>query len=240
MRVLIVYAHHEAQSFNSAMRRTAERALLAAGHDVCVSDLYEMGFDPVSDRRNFTTVANPHRLDQQAEERLAASEGGFAPDVAVEIQKLLWCDLLILQFPVWWMGMPAIMKGWIDRVLALGVAYGGGRWFDQGKMVGKRAMLAITLGGPAIAYTDRGIYGPIDIVTQPLNHGVLGFVGFSVIEPFIVYGPGRMIDAQRAEILDSYAERLRHIDRAPLVPQLRSADYDGFVLRNVRPDVCAA
>jgi Flavodoxin-like fold len=72
---------------------------------VLVSDLYQMKFDPVSDRRNFTTIANSLRFNQQKEERLVSSTAGFAPDQAAEIDKLLRCDLLILQFPIWWMGM---------------------------------------------------------------------------------------------------------------------------------------
>ena len=70
MRVLIVHAHHEPSSFNGAMTREAAAALAAAGHEVVVSDLYAMGFDPVSDRRNFTSVADPAALKQQAEETL--------------------------------------------------------------------------------------------------------------------------------------------------------------------------
>ena len=66
MRVLIVHAHHEPTSFNGALTRHAVEVLTAAGHETVVSDLYAMGFDPVSDRRNFTTVADPERLKQQA------------------------------------------------------------------------------------------------------------------------------------------------------------------------------
>lgn len=88
-----------------------------------------MGFDPVSDRRNFLAMADSSRLKQQVEEEHASSVGGYAPELQVEMDKLAWCDVLILQFPLWWMGMPAIMKGWIDRVLAIGRAYGGGRYY---------------------------------------------------------------------------------------------------------------
>jgi len=65
MRVLIVHSHPETVSFNASMMREAVKTLAEVGHEVRVSDLYEMGFDPVSDRRNFKTVADPERLDQQ-------------------------------------------------------------------------------------------------------------------------------------------------------------------------------
>jgi hypothetical protein len=68
MRVFIVRAHHEPASFNGAMMRAAVAALSANGHEVMVSDLYAMGFDPVSDRRNFVSTKDPDRLRQQAED----------------------------------------------------------------------------------------------------------------------------------------------------------------------------
>src|SRR6266481_1407299 len=79
VRVFIVHSHHEPKSFNGAMTREAVAALIAAGHEVKVSDLYAMGFDPVSDRRNFTSVADPAHLKQQAEEAHATAHNGFAP-----------------------------------------------------------------------------------------------------------------------------------------------------------------
>jgi Flavodoxin-like fold len=90
MRIFIVHAHPEPQSFSGAMTRTAMQALNAAGHEVIVSDLYAMGFDPVSDRRNFTTVSNPDFFRQQAEEAYAAAHDGFAPDIQAEMDKLFW------------------------------------------------------------------------------------------------------------------------------------------------------
>src|ERR1051326_3562549 len=99
MRIFIVHAHHEPTSFNAAMTRTARDALAGHGHRVIISDLHAMGFEPVSDRRNFTSVANPERLKQQDEEALASQTNGYAPDLQAEMDKLAWCDLLIFQFP---------------------------------------------------------------------------------------------------------------------------------------------
>ena len=127
MRVLIVHAHHEPTSFNSSMTREGVVALTEAGHEAIVSDLYAMEFDPVSDRRNFLTVADPNRLRQQTEEAHASAGNGYVPDLQAEMDKLLWCDVLIFQFPIWWLGLPAILKGWVDRVFAVDHAYGGGR-----------------------------------------------------------------------------------------------------------------
>lgn len=231
MKVLIVHAHHEPQSFNGAMTREAVSVLSGAGHDVIVSDLYAMRFDPVSDRRNFTNVADTSRLNQQAEEAHASKVGGYAPGLQAEMDKLAWCDILIFQFPFWWFGMPAILKGWIDRVFAIGRAYGGGRWFDSGMLSGKRALLSLTVGGDASVYSDIGAHGPIEAILRPIQHGILQFVGMDALEPFIVYGPSRMSDAQRKAELARYRERLLTLDAAQPMPMPKSADYAGLVRR---------
>ncbi|MGL6494894.1 NAD(P)H-dependent oxidoreductase [Aeromonas veronii] len=149
MKVLIVYAHPEPKSFNGALFCHAIRALEQAGHTVMTSDLYAMGFDPVSDRRNFTAASDPDFLKLQLEELAATEQGSFAPQLEQEMQKLEAADLLIFQFPLWWFGLPAILKGWVDRVFAMGRVYGQGHIYESGKFRGKRALLSLTTGGPA-------------------------------------------------------------------------------------------
>jgi NAD(P)H dehydrogenase (quinone) len=231
MKIFIVHAHPESESFNGAMTREATAAGSAARHDVLVSDLYAMRFDPISDRRNFKTVKDAKRFDQQDEEEYASERGGFASEVQAEMEKLAWCDTLIFQFPLWWMGMPAVLKGWVDRVLAAGFAYGGGRYFDRGVFGGKRAMCSVTVGGPRAAYSTNGIYGPIHSILFPIHHGILAFVGFSVIEPFVVFGPGRMNADQRRACLDDYRQRLLSLESTSTIPSLHTADYDKMVLK---------
>lgn len=222
MRVLIVLAHPEPASFNAAMADAAVSALAAAGHEVRLSDLHAMAFDPVSDRRNFTTVANADRLDQQVEEGFAALNHGFEPSLQIEMDKLAWCDLLILQFPLWWLGMPAILKGWIDRVFAAGRAYGGGRWFAGGCFRGKTALLSLTVGGGEASYSPEGHYGrPVADILYPISHGILAFTGFAVADPYVVHAPGRMSDGERRNVLIHYRQQLLSLlsctltDRAP-------------------------
>jgi NAD(P)H dehydrogenase (quinone) len=232
MKVFIVHAHHEPASFNSALTAAARAALAAGGYEVRVSDLHAMNFDPVSDRRNFRTVANRSRLRQQAEEEHASAVGGFAPELQLEMDKLAWCDTLILQFPLWWLGMPAIMKGWIDRVFALGRAYGGGRYFSRGVFSGKRALCSVTAAGSEVMYSERGAYGPIEKILFPIHHGILGFTGFSVIDPFVVYAPARMRDAERQACLQSYRAKVLALPAAPALAALDLSGFDGLVRRS--------
>ena len=234
MRVFIVHAHPEAQSFNGAMTRHARDRLSAAGHEVVVSDLYRMGFDPVSGRENFVTVENADYFRQQVEEAYAALHDGFAPAIKSEQEKIFWCDALIFQFPLWWFGLPAILKGWVDRVFAAGGrTYGGGKWYDRGVFAGKRAMCALTIGGPPPIYSARGLNGPIDAILFPINHGILYFTGFSVIEPFLVHAPVRMSEAEREATLARYGERVLCLDTAPTLAYPKLSDYDErFVLKS--------
>jgi NAD(P)H dehydrogenase (quinone) len=231
MRVLIIHAHHEPTSFNAAMTHRAVDVLTRAGHQVVVSDLYAMRFDPVSDRRNFTTVADPRRLSQQAEETFAGANDGFSPELQAEMDKVAWCDVLIFQFPIWWLGLPAILKGWIDRVFAVGRAYGGGRIFDQGRFSQKRAMCSLTVGGPAPVYSDVGAYPPINDILLPIHRGVFEFTGFTAVEPFVVYGPTRITHDEREDYLRRYEARLLSLDSAPVKVRPRQSDYENFVLK---------
>ena len=108
-----------------------------------------------------------------------------------------------------WFALPAILKGWVDRVFVMGRAYGGGKWFDRGVFAGKRAMLSTTTGGGQTMFGERGIYGAIDRVLHPINHGIFRFTGFDVLPPVVVYAPARMSDDTRAQALDDYRNRLR-------------------------------
>jgi len=212
MNVLIVFAHPEPQSFNGALFETAIATLQAAGHTVVTSDLHRLGFNPVSDRRNFTTAQDPDFLKLQAEELHAAESHTFAPELETEMAKVEAADLMIWQFPLWWFGVPAILKGWVDRVFAMGRAYGSGRVYDTGLFRGKRALLSLTTGGPEGAYAPGGFNGDIQAILRPIHRGMLEFTGFQVLAPQIHYGPVRVDPAKREAWLQAWAQRLQSIE----------------------------
>jgi NAD(P)H dehydrogenase (quinone) len=211
VNIFLLYWHNEPQSFNGAMFRTAQATLKAAGHDLRISDLCAAQFNPTSNRRNFITVKNPSFLKQQQEELFATEQHGFATEIEAEIQKLEWCELMIWQFPLWWFGLPGVMKGWVDRVFVMGRTYGGGRIYEQGFFRGKRAMLSLTTGGPEQSFQKGGFNGDISAILRPIHRGILQFVGFDVLAPHICYQPARQTDETRKAWLDAYAARLRNI-----------------------------
>jgi len=215
MRVLLVLAHPEPASFNAAMFRSAIEALTESGHEVKTSDLYQMKFNPVSDRYNFTTAADPTFLKLQQEEIYATGQNGFIPALEEEMQKVEWCDLMIWQFPLWWFALPAILKGWADRIFAMGRFYGAGQMYATGKCKGKRALLSVTTGGPETAYQPGGLQGDINGILRPIHRGIFEFTGFTVLRPHLTYAVSHVTEVEREAMLESWRDRLKHIDDEP-------------------------
>jgi NAD(P)H dehydrogenase (quinone) len=108
MRALVVYCHPRPDSFNAAVRDVVLAKLQAAGAEVRLSDLYAKGFQPV--------LTGP-----EWQEYLDCPKNTAC--VAAEVEDLRWCDTLIFVYPTWWYGLPAMLKGWLDRVMLPDVAF---------------------------------------------------------------------------------------------------------------------
>ena len=132
MKYFIVYAHPEPLSLSGHLKNRAVAALETAAHEVIVSDLYAMGWKAVYDAKDFPECKDSGPLNFDKASGEAYKTGTQAADIADEQRKLLWADVVILQFPMWWYGMPAILKGWVDRVFAYGFAYGVGVQAEEG------------------------------------------------------------------------------------------------------------
>lgn len=208
MNVLIVYAHPEPASFNAALKDAAIETIEAAGHRAEVSDLYAEGFNPVAGRHDFNTVADAKRFHYQGEQLLASQQDGFSDELRREQARLERADIILLQFPLWWGGPPAILKGWFDRVLAYGVAYADGRRFDKGLYRGRGGLMCVTTGGTPQRFSTEGEYGPIEGVLWPVRHLTLEYLGLDVGEPFVAYGTPRVDDATRADYLRQWKARV--------------------------------
>lgn len=226
MNVLIVHAHPEPDSFTAAMASQAQQTLQAQGHVVQTSDLYAMQWNPIASASDFTRRENADYLVYALEQRVAVKTGSLAADIQQELDKLLWADLLILNFPLYWFSVPAMLKGWIDRVLVSGVCYGGKRFYDQGGLRGKKALLSLTLGGREHMFGDGTIHGPLQDMLRPLLRGTLAYVGFDVLEPFVAWHVPYISAEARGVFLHRYAERLQRLqEEQPLqFPRLDQFD----------------
>lgn len=237
MNVLVVFAHPEPRSFNAALRDVALEELKAQGHEAQVSDLYAMGWKAQVDRADFPELAMDARLKVASASGAAFAAGALTEDVKAEQEKLLWADVLILQFPLWWFTMPAVLKGWVDRVYAYGFAYGVGehsdhRWGDrygEGRLAGKRAMLIVTTGGWEEHYSPRGINGPIDDLLFPINHGILHYPGYTVLPPFVTYRVDRFDEAGFDVAAERLRERMRTLATTAPIPYRRQNGGDYLI-----------
>ncbi len=246
MNVLLVYAHPEPQSLNGSLQDLSVQRLEAAGHQVQISDLYAMQWKATLDANDSTVPPLGSRFDPSLDSQHAFANGLQSQDIELEQEKLRWADTVILQFPLWWFSMPAILKGWVERVYAYGFAYGVGehsdsRWGDrygEGNLAGKRAMLIVTTGGWESHYAARGINGPIDDILFPIQHGILHYPGFEVLPPFVIYRTGRMDETRFAEIGSALGQRLDDLAHTAPIPFRRqnAGDYEIPAL-TLKPDI---
>ena len=207
MNVLIVHSHPEPRSFCSALMRAARDELAALGHAVTVTDLYAEGFDPVLSAADFTDRLDPAFLRPMQEQDHAVAGGTLREDVARQVERLRAADLVVLTASMWWFSVPAMLKGWFDRVLVKGYAYGPvPSW--SGPLGDKRALLVMTSSYSDGAFRAEGSIGDIATVLRPVTYGTLAYCGMQVLEPFIAYAADEVGDDTRAGYLAALRARL--------------------------------
>lgn len=228
MNVLIVHAHPEAKSFNTALMALAQDHFSQAGHEVVVSDLYAMNWNPVASADDFAQRKSPDYLVYALEQRYNFEKQAIAPDITAELAKLKKADLVIFNFPLYWFSVPAILKGWIDRVLISGVCYGGLRFYDQGGLKGKKALVSLTLGGREHMFGENAIHGElIDGMLRPLLRGTLAYVGLEVLPPFIGYHVPYISQEAREQMLVDYKNHLNNLDNLTPLRYPHMDEFDG-------------
>ena len=169
MNHLIIFSHPNPASFNGSIADAVEAVSSAMGHDTRRRDLYGMGFNPVLGRVE---------LDAPAHMR--------AQDVRQEQEFVSWADVLTFVYPVWWTGMPAMLKGYFDRVFSQDFAYALRDTMMTGLLTGKKALVFSTTGLPSTLCTSRGMHEAMALTTdtgifelcgiEVLNHAFFGSV----------------------------------------------------------------
>lgn len=231
--ILIVSAHPEPKSLTQQLVQVSIETLEKQGHTVVLSDLYRMRWKAVLDENDFPSRQNPDQLCVISESAHAYSSDRQTADVTGEQSKLLAADAVILQFPLWWFGVPAILKGWIERVYAFGFGYGfkdgSNKYrYGDGMLKGKRALVCVLTGGQSADYGNRGINGPIEQLLFPLTHGALFYPGMDVLPIHPVYGAAHIQSTGEAERVkeewSQKVERLFDDNPIPFRPQ-NCGDY---------------
>jgi NAD(P)H dehydrogenase (quinone) len=222
-RALLVHAHSESDSFVSAMRNRIADSLGDVGYEIEHSDLYAMNWNPVLSPQDFGSRRNSEHLTYALEQRHNFDAGTLAPDVVAEIDKVQAADLIVFTFPLFWFSVPAILKGWIDRVFISGIFYSGKKIYGRAGMAGKQATAAFSLGGREYMFGPEGLHGPlVDGFLRSFFQGSLGYVGFETIEPFVAYHTPYLPIEDRNRCLEELYERFLTLDSQPrmAVPDL--------------------
>lgn len=197
MKVLVVFAHPMEDSFAAALRNSVIAGLTSAGHDVDLCDLY---------RENFEA-----RLSDN-ERRVYREPPANQADVADYVRRLQQADGIIFVFPSWWYGMPAILKGYFDRVWLPGVAFTFGAQSIQPLLTRLRVFGVVTTTGAPEWFTRLYMGNPSRKV---LMRGLSRLLPRRGVERFwmALYGMDRSTPQQRAQFLDNVQRRVGKISR---------------------------
>jgi putative NADPH-quinone reductase len=186
MKIMVIIDHPWPESFNHAIARRAADVLERAGHQVDVVDLHQEDFDPVLRREELAGYARGETKDPRVPEyqrRIAAS------------------DHLVFVFPVWWETMPAMLKGFIDKVFLPGWAFAEA---DAAPLLGHigGATVITTMGAPEAIHTS---------VEAAFCKGVLEFCGIAETTWLNIVDVGNVTQQERTAWLDGVAGHLEHL-----------------------------
>jgi NAD(P)H dehydrogenase (quinone) len=166
MKHLIVVAHPSASSFTMALTRLYATELERLGHVQRTSDLYRMGFNPIL------------RAEELASAGYSSSHA-VPVDVAQAQQHVREADVLTVFYPLWWLSMPAIMKGYIDRVFARGFAYEAAHGVVRGLLTGKKCVLITLSGAPLTILAEDGRWSAVQVLQDTQ---IFRSAGFELLE----------------------------------------------------------
>lgn len=220
--VLWISAHPSTDSLNHALTSEGIETLSASGTAVVHSDLYRMGWNPILDGESLGETAESFHATNSV--RRAYMDERMPADVCAEQDKIRAADAVVLQFPLWWYGVPAILKGWFDRVLHAGFAFGIDPQtrtrlrFENGPFRGKRALVITTLGDRPQAIGPRGKSGEIHELLFGLLHGTLAYTGFAVLEPLAIPSADRLTDSEFRDVRVEVESRLSQIFTSKPIP----------------------
>jgi len=191
MKILIIYCHPNPKSFNHAIKERAKKKLKDLGHEVRVRDLYALGFDPALSGKDFEAI-----------------HGGNIPEsIRTEQEQIVWSDVMVFVHPVWWTGLPAVLKGYIDRVFSFGFAYIYKDGQPQGLLNGKKVFIVNTTGSPSEHYEETGMRDALKITS---DIGIYQFCGFEVIDHVFFGAVPSVTDGVRKTYLTDLDRVIEH------------------------------
>lgn len=165
MKNLIIYAHPNPASLNHLFKQTVLESLEQSEQEIVIRDLNKINFNPVLSLEDM----NGQRM------------GKVAEDVQIEQDLITWADRIIFIYPIWWTGMPAIMKGYIDRVFSYGFAYRYDLGVQKGLLVGKSATIINSHGKTNAEYAAMGMDKALELTSDT---GIFNYCGLEIQQHF--------------------------------------------------------
>lgn len=184
MNHLVVFAHPNPESFGKAIKEVIIKASEKRAFNTRVKDLYDEKFNPVLAASDFE----------------AFRKGEIPSDIKKEQELVTWADIITFVYPVWWAGLPAILKGYIDRVFSYGFAYEARNGAMAGLLGGRRVRLFSTTGTPDAVYSANGMYSSMK---QTQDAGIFGVSGIDDVEHIFFAAVPSVDDGARAKYLDA-------------------------------------
>jgi len=183
MKYLILYAHPNPKSFNHAILETVKETLAKAGKEVSVRDLNAQNFNPVL----------------SVDDLAGMMQGKITAEVKAEQEFVASADMIVVIYPLWWAGMPAILKGYIDRVFTEGFAYRIVGPDFEGLLKEKKVLLITTTGAPQEMYEESGMFKSM---AQTTGEGIFQFTGMELIEHKYLCAIPYVTDIDRKKMLE--------------------------------------
>ncbi len=233
----MIVAHPENNSFNSSIANAQKNVLIENGYKVRFSNLYKDNFNPLLTRKDFKGLETFDLVQFPKAQNDSHINNKVNDEVLNEQKNLLWADILILQFPMWLYGMPAILKGWCEKVLSEGFAHkpSDNIWFEKGKMSNKKLLLSITTNGKRESFSSRGRHGSMDIILWPILNS-FWFSGFKILEPLIAYNVVKCSNLERQKFILKAETTVLNIKNRNLLEVHSLDDYnkDGTLKNNIK------
>lgn len=186
MKHLIIYAHPNQESLNGQFKQCIEKTLKEQEHEAVVRDLYQLEFNPVL----------------SIEDMMGQRNGTVDDRIEKEQEYISWADVVTFIHPIWWTGMPAIMKGYIDRVFSYGFAYRYDQGIQKGLLTGKQAIILNTHGKSNEEYTAIGMDKALLLTS---DKGIYSYCGFQIKEHFFF----DKADRATPEAIETWLSRIR-------------------------------
>ncbi len=192
MKNLIIYAHPNMPGFSGKALDRVVETLKAKGDEVIVRDLYKIGFNPILTAKEMADI----------------QKGKIFDDVKVEQDFIRDADIITFIFPIWWADMPAILKGYIDRVFAHGFAYKYDETGPKPLLTGKKAIIITPTGGTEEMLDKIGM---LDAQKLTIVGNKFSFTGIEVIEHKYFFGNPMMNQDRISSLLDEVEELMKKI-----------------------------